>query len=74
MAQFNQQLEGLSKLIAVPENFYGTCNFTSAELATDIHQLQSGGLTGEASISTNLVSATTTGGAIRDVCHNYFKN
>ncbi len=74
MTQFNEQMSGLNNFIAVPKNFYGTCNFTPTELAADIHQVQSGGLTGEMSISTNLASATTTGGTVRDVCHNYFKN
>ena len=74
MAQFNEQLAGLNKLISIPKDFYGTCGFTADELAADIHKLQSGGLTGETLISTNLTSAAATGGTVRDVCHNYFKN
>lgn len=74
MAQFNEQLAGLNNFVSVPKNFYGTCSFSASGLAADIHQLQSGGLTGEMSISASLTSATTTSGTVRDVCHNYFKN
>lgn len=74
MAQFDQQLAAFNNLISVPKDFYGTCDFTASGLAADIAQLKSGGLSGETSISMTLTSGTTTGGTVRDVCHNYFKN
>lgn len=74
MAQFNEQLAELNALVSVPKDFFGTCNFTASELAADIHALQSAGLNSETSISTNFVSATTTGDPTRDVCGNSFTN